>query len=115
MRDTARAWGLPQGPTDDLESITGELVANALEHGDGHTITVAWALAAETVTISVTDEGDCRTDPLTAPPRPPSPEQERGRGLLITGALSARWGTRQSGDGLTVWAEVLIGASGSNA
>jgi anti-sigma regulatory factor (Ser/Thr protein kinase) len=25
---------------DDLESITGELVANALEHGDGHTITV---------------------------------------------------------------------------
>jgi anti-sigma regulatory factor (Ser/Thr protein kinase) len=110
MRDTARAWGLPQGAADDLESITGELVANALEHGDGHTITVAWALAAETVMISVTDEGDCRTAPLPAPPLPPNPEQERGRGLLITDALAARWGTRQSGDGLTVWAEVVISA-----
>lgn len=110
MRDTARAWGLPQGAADDLESITGELVANALEHADGHTITVAWALAAETVTISVTDEGDCRTDPLPAPPRSPSPEQERGRGLLITDALATCWGTRRSGDGLTVWAEVFTSA-----
>ncbi|OUC98594.1 ATP-binding protein [Streptomyces swartbergensis] len=89
MRDTARAWGLPRGPTDDLESITGELVANALEHGDGHSITVAWALAAETVTISVTDEGEYRTAPLSALPLPPSPEQERGCGLLITVALTA--------------------------
>jgi anti-sigma regulatory factor (Ser/Thr protein kinase) len=115
VRDMARAWGLPQGLTDDLESITGELVANALEHGDGHTITVAWALTVETVTISVTDEGGCRTGPLTAPPRPPSPEQERGRGLLLTDALAARWGNRQSGDGLTVWAEVFIGVSSNNA
>ncbi|WP_329051059.1 ATP-binding protein [Streptomyces violaceus] len=115
MRDTARAWGLPQGTADDLESIAGELVANALEHGDGHTITVAWTLGAETVTISVTDEGGYRTDSLPAPPRPPGPEQERGRGLLITDALASRWGTRQSGDGLTVWAEVFIGASSSNA
>ncbi|MER7406587.1 ATP-binding protein [Streptomyces sp. NPDC000070] len=115
MRDTARAWDLPQGAADDLESIIGELIANALEHGDGHTVTVAWALSAETVTISVTDEGDCRTDPLPAPLRPPSPERERGRGLLISDALAARSGVRQSGDGLTVWAEVLISASGSNA
>lgn len=115
MRDAARAWSLPQGTADDLESIAGELVANALEHGDGHTITVAWVFAAETVTINVTDEGGCRTAPLPAPPRPPGPEQERGRGLLITDALAARWGTRQRGDGLTVWAEVFIGASSSNA
>lgn len=81
-----------------------------MEHGDGHTITVVWALAAETVTISVTDEGDYRTDPLPAPPRPPSPEQERSRGLLITEALATCWGTRRSGDGLTVWAEVFISA-----
>ncbi|MGX5214888.1 ATP-binding protein [Streptomyces violaceus] len=115
VRDTARAWSLPQGTADDLESITGELVANALEHGDGHTITVAWTLGAETATISVTDEGAYRTDPLPPPPRPPGPEQERGRGLLITDALASRWGTRQSGNGLTVWAEVFIGASSSNA
>lgn len=111
VRDTARAWGLPQRAVDDLESVTGELVANALEHGEGHTITVACAFTAETATISVTDEGDDRTAPLPAPPHPPSPEQERGRGLLITDALATPWGTRQSGDGLTVWAEVLVGAS----
>ncbi|MET9759790.1 ATP-binding protein [Streptomyces sp. NPDC006372] len=115
MRDTARAWGLPQGAADDLEAITGELVANALEHGDGHTITVAWALAAETVTISVTDEGGFRAGPIPAPPPvSPGPEQERGRGLLITDALAARWGTRQSGEGLTVWAEVCTSASSGN-
>ncbi|GGT92842.1 ATP-binding protein [Streptomyces coeruleorubidus] len=59
-------------------------------------------------------EGDCRTDSLPAPPRPPNPEQGRGRGLLITDALAARWGIQRSGGGLTVWAEVLIRASGSN-
>ncbi|WP_346138626.1 ATP-binding protein [Streptomyces coeruleofuscus] len=115
MRDAARAWGLPQGAADDLESITGELVANALEHGDGHTVTVAWAIDAETVRISVTDEGGCPADPLTAPPRVPSPEKERGRGLLLTDALAARWGTRHGGDSLTVWAEVYLGTSGSSA
>lgn len=115
VRDTARAWSLPQGAADELESITGELVANALEHGGGHTITVAWALAAETFTISVTDEGGrSAAVPIPAPPPlPRSPEEERGRGLLITDALAARWGTRQSGRGLTVWAEVHIGRSGS--
>ncbi len=59
----------------------------------------------------VNGEQELRTHPLTAPPRSPSPERERGRGLLITDALAARWGTRQSGDGLTVWAEVFFGAS----
>ncbi|MFC9129237.1 ATP-binding protein [Streptomyces sp. NPDC057099] len=116
MRDTARSWGLPQGAADDLESITGELVANALEHGDGNTITVAWALAAETITISVTDQGGYRAAPVPTPPHlPPNPDQERGRGLLITDALAARWGTWQSGGGLTVWAEVFIGVSSRNA
>ncbi|MBR8642070.1 ATP-binding protein [Streptomyces tuirus] len=68
MRDTARAWGLPQGAADDLESITGELAANALEHGGGHAITVAWSVADDTVAISVTDEG-------AATARPPFPRR----------------------------------------
>lgn len=110
VRDTAGVWGLSPDTTDDLETITGELVANALEHTDSHTITVTCALASRTVTIGVTDEGQgCPpASPLGAAGRP-SPEQQHGRGLLITEALADRWGTRRTGSGLTVWADVGLG------
>ncbi|WKX09848.1 ATP-binding protein [Streptomyces sp. NL15-2K] len=115
VRATARSWGLPVGAADDLESITAELVANALEHSDSRTITVTCALTAEAAAISVTDEGDSRTAVPPLPSRLPGPDQEHGRGLLITEALAARWGTRQSGNGLTVWAEVLADTSSGAA
>ncbi|MCD7440417.1 ATP-binding protein [Streptomyces lincolnensis] len=105
VRDTTRAWGLPSSTTDDLETITGELVANALEHSGSPTVTVSCALSAHAVVISVTDAGTGPCKPV-ASAVPPRPEQERGRGLLITGALADRWGTQQAGGGLTVWAEV---------
>lgn len=106
VRDTARAWGLLPGTVDDLETITGELVANALEHSDSQTVTVTCALTAGPVTISVTDEGTGYTRVAAAPATRPGPEQEHGRGLLITEALATRWGTRRTTGCLTVWAEV---------
>ncbi|MEV6587607.1 ATP-binding protein [Streptomyces acidicola] len=106
VRDTARSWGLSPRTTDDLETITGELVANALEHSDSGTITVTCAHTAETVTISVIDEGHGPA-PVAAPRTPPDPEREHGRGLLITDALADRWGTRETGAGLLVWAELV--------
>ncbi|MEV0641100.1 ATP-binding protein [Streptomyces sp. NPDC050619] len=114
VRDMARSWSLPTGAADDLESITAELVANALEHSDSRTLTVTCALTVGRVAVSVTDEGearDGRTPIAPGAPRTPPPEHEHGRGLLITDSLAARWGSRQSGEGLTVWAEVLAGAS----
>ncbi|WP_078937253.1 ATP-binding protein [Streptomyces gottesmaniae] len=57
VRDTADSWGLPQSAIDDLETVAGELVANALEHSDSHTITVDCGLTSPTAVISVTDEG----------------------------------------------------------
>ncbi|MGW0884499.1 ATP-binding protein [Streptomyces sp. NPDC002671] len=109
VRDTARSWGLPPGVTDDLETIAGELVANALEHSDSLTITVTCALTARSVTISVTDEGNGSAPvPHVMPARLSGPDQEEGRGLLIAEALATRWGTRWTGDSLTVWVEVLI-------
>lgn len=110
VRDTARSWDLPPSTADDLETIAGELVANALEHSNSRTIRVTCALAVEKVTISVTDEGETNMATAWAPTQSPGPEQEHGRGLLITGALAARWGTRQTGNGLTVWAELDNGA-----
>ncbi|WP_240797638.1 ATP-binding protein [Streptomyces sp. F001] len=109
VRETARSWGVPAGTTDDLETITGELVANALEHTDSHTITVTCALTSRMVTISVTDEGK-EYSPMPSPGTAGLPvlEQEHGRGLLITDALADRWGTRRAGRGLTVWADVVV-------
>lgn len=115
VRDTALAWRLPPRTTDDLETVTAELVANALEHSESHIVTVSCALTAETATITVTDEGDGPVPVDPVPPHPPGPERENGRGLLITDALATRWGTSQSGHGLTVWAEVPVGASGGPA
>lgn len=107
VRDSARLWDLPSGVADDLETITAELVANVLEHSDSRTLTLTCALAAGTATVSVTDEGNGRTSRTFASPREPGADQEHGRGLLITAALATRWGTRQSGTGLTVWADVV--------
>ncbi|WP_369036630.1 ATP-binding protein [Streptomyces adonidis] len=109
VRNMAQLRGLPSSAVDDLETITGELVANALEHSDSRTITVALALAAETAAVSVTDEGE-GCGPVVPMPTEPSPEEERGRGLLITDTLAARWGRRRMNNSLTVWAEVITNA-----
>lgn len=110
VRNMAQLRDLPSGAVDDLEAITGELVANALEHSNSRTITVALTLAAETATVSVTDEGQGYR-PVVSEAAEPSLEEERGRGMLITDALAARWGKRRTNKGLTVWAEVVTGAT----
>ncbi|MFD4528084.1 ATP-binding protein [Streptomyces sp. NPDC058470] len=107
VRDTARSWGLPPDTVDTLETITGELAANALEHSHSRSVTVTLSLATQTATVSVTDEGRGRiTVPETA-----GPGQERGRGLLIADTLANRWGQRRTGAGVTVWAEVTTDAT----
>lgn len=111
VRNMAQLRDLPSGAVDDLETITGELVANALEHSDSHTITVTLALAAETATVSVTDEGE-GYGPVVSTAAGASPEEERGRGLLITDVLAARWGRQRTTNGLTMWAEVVADTSG---
>lgn len=105
LRDTARSWRLPSGPAEDLETVVGELVANALEHSGSPTVTVACALHPSAVVLTVTDTG---TGPA---PTPASrlPDSEHGRGLLITAALATRWGTHRTAAGLTVWAEFTTG------
>ncbi|WP_200309630.1 ATP-binding protein, partial [Streptomyces adelaidensis] len=69
VRDTAQGWGLAADVVDDLESIVGELAANALEHsvsapehGGSDLITVTLALTTATVTVGVTDAGPRRGD-----------------------------------------------------
>ncbi|WP_186779300.1 ATP-binding protein [Streptomyces salinarius] len=111
VRDTCRSWSLPADTTDDLVAITGELVANALEHTDSPTVAITCALTPGTAMVGVTDDGRNGGTPVASPSAGGSEaECEGGRGLLITDALATRWGTLRTGEGLTVWAEVAVEA-----
>ncbi|MFI1730193.1 ATP-binding protein [Streptomyces acidicola] len=112
VRDTARSWGLSRRTTDDLETIVGELVANALEHSESSVVTVTCSHTATAVMISVIDEGHGSV-PVVPLGAAPEPEREHGRGFLITDALADRWGTRGTGSGLMVWAEIVTEDQGS--
>ncbi|MDW8805433.1 ATP-binding protein [Streptomyces scabiei] len=57
VRDAAQWWGLAPDAVNDLETVTGELMANALEHSDSRLIAITLALGITTATVSVTDEG----------------------------------------------------------
>lgn len=103
VRMAARSWGLPPDAADALETITGELVANALEHTNSRSITITLSHSAQGATVGVTDEGQ---GGQVSVPDALGAEQECGRGLLIVDALAARWGRRHTCRGLTVWAEV---------
>ncbi|MGW7572527.1 ATP-binding protein [Streptomyces sp. NPDC054765] len=105
VRAMACCWSVGPEQADALELITGELVANALRHGNSRLVVVMLSRTARTVCISVTDEGRGCVSALLARP---GPEQECGRGLLIVEALADRWGQRKPGGGFTVWAEVVI-------
>lgn len=102
LRDTARSWRLPASLADDLETVAGELVANALEHSGSPMVTVACARYPSAIVLTVTDAG---TGPTPTPIPTSPPDSEHGRGLLITAALAARWGTHRTAGGVTVWAE----------
>ncbi|GAA1063477.1 MULTISPECIES: ATP-binding protein [Streptomyces violaceusniger group] len=100
---TARSWGLPKETTEALETVIGELAANALEHTASRSVAVTLALAGRSVVVTVTDEGagDISVTAL------PEGDDEHGRGLFMVAALAHRWGGRRSRQGLTVWAEVI--------
>lgn len=89
---------------DDAETITSELVTNAIQHvrGEG-TETVGVVLTRvrnpEGVTVTVSD---------SSPASPAIPEaaadSERGRGLRIVQALSAHWGWYSEEGGKAIFA-----------
>ncbi len=95
---------------NDVETITSELVTNAVRHvcDDGtETIGIAlaraWNPAAVTVIVSYfSPEGPIRRDTST--------DSEQGRGLQIVEALSAHWGWRQQDGGKAIFATLNPGA-----
>jgi anti-sigma regulatory factor (Ser/Thr protein kinase) len=96
---------LPPGPArDDLVLVATELASNALCHtasGQDGWFAVEVTLCQSAVRIGVTDSG--------GPARPrviDDPAAERGRGLLLVGALAVRTGVSGAGKGRLVWADV---------
>lgn len=85
---------LVRGKRLRLAQATGNLIANAIEHGCG-LVQVSCRVAAGTVRIEVTDQGRGLSAPvaelLRRRRRPGSP---RGHGLAIASAVAARHGGR---------------------
>jgi PAS domain S-box-containing protein len=76
---------LPRETVDLVELVTGELVANAVEHGVGTLVDVALRMFAGSVVVAVTNEGpvfERETAELAT-----MIYNERGRGLAILAAM----------------------------
>ena len=102
VRTVLWTWGLGR-LADDVEQITGELVANALPGGD-YRLTLRLNLKTAFLRLEVADHREG-----TPEQRESGPEDENGRGLVIVEALADRWGYLERPDGNTVWAELHVG------
>lgn len=94
-------WHLPE-LADIATLVVTELVANAVNHARGSTIRVTVTRVTDRVVrIAVVDKD--RNEPQM---RAAGPDDERGRGLAIVDAMSARWGVDLLRWGKRVWADV---------
>ena len=87
--------------TEDVETVTSELVSNAIMHAG------AQAFDLELLRLDGTGEVVVLvTDPCPLPPvkRHPVADAEHGRGLLVIEALSTRWGWTPHDPGKAVFA-----------
>jgi signal transduction histidine kinase len=84
---------------DDVEQVVAELLANAIKHGQGRVSAHAHVARARVV-LEISDSGQAH--PIR---RLAQWSDEDGRGLLVTDALSSRWGVRRTTAGKAVWAE----------
>ncbi|WP_445396786.1 ATP-binding protein [Streptomyces sp. LE64] len=112
------AWGVPYGSAshDAVVLVAAELAANAVCHGhvpgrDFH-LRLRVLAPQRTVRVEVTDNRPGGVPPRPEAVRPPAAEDTGGRGLLLVGALAARWGwhPRTDAPGKTVWAECALRA-----
>ncbi|WP_239010039.1 SpoIIE family protein phosphatase [Streptomyces sp. 769] len=102
VRDTLQGWGYAD-VVDDAVVLTSELVTNAVVHAG----TAADVLCLRTdggIRISVADRYPEREIPLQNTGQTVvHPDREGGRGLLLCGALAARWGVEYTAAQKHVW------------
>ena len=100
-RKTMADWGLGE-MADAVESVTSELLTNALLYGGIEILALELTLDECWISVSVED----------ANPTPPYPcgideQAEGGRGVYLTAALADAWGFRATATGKSVFAEFL--------
>ncbi|MFI6094625.1 ATP-binding protein [Lentzea sp. NPDC051213] len=104
-----RAWAgkllgdLSEDVRLDVLLVCTELASNAYEHACGPR-SVRVQRLDEVVRVEV-DDGTPADLPRLGESRL---GDLRGRGLVLTAAISRCWGTREADGGKTVWAEILI-------
>ena len=89
------------------ELVFGELVANALLHGDPKAAEILVERAAGRVTLSVKSGGL----PFTFSPAAPDRQQTRGRGFQIVAALSSEVSVKREGSTSTITASLRLTGS----
>jgi anti-sigma regulatory factor (Ser/Thr protein kinase) len=105
--DAAERWSVESG---SIESVVGELAANAVLHARSR-FTVALHHRGDRVLIEVAD-----ANPRLPTVAPVPTGAMSGRGLLIVERLSRSWGVRvEPGGGKVVWAEVEAGGNGGRS
>lgn len=96
-------WGLATGVTEDAVLVASELITNAVLHGKAPVELRLRATATDLVLQAL--------DGATSLPQRmrPTADDEHGRGLQIVALLAARWGTRPTPSGKSVWCMLPIG------
>lgn len=108
LRAVLTLWGLSSGDSAwlavaDAELVLSELVTNAVRYGASGDIRVTLAAHRDQLTIRVGDGSPAMHHVPT-----PTGGEERGRGLVIVGALSTEWGVSPAGVGKQVWAHLAV-------
>ncbi|HVV77287.1 MAG TPA: SpoIIE family protein phosphatase [Mycobacteriales bacterium] len=97
VASTLTLWGVAPNLIEDVVLCAGELVTNAILHGNPP-IELRLRRGERDVFLQVHDS-------LNAMPRRirPNDDDEHGRGLQIVGLLASEWGIRPTASGKSVW------------
>lgn len=127
LRKELSSYGVPDSVVDDAVLILSELLSNSCRHArpikhrvpgaaagtagvvaDGYHggMRAGWHIGPDGMLVIEATDGGGPTRPL---PASPSLSARGGRGLGIVGALSTRWGVRDTPGEVTVWAALPSG------
>ncbi|MER6995615.1 ATP-binding protein [Streptomyces sp. NPDC000410] len=107
IRERMLRWGIGGDLLDTMALVVSELFTNAVVHTASDRVQCELRDLEGQLRIAVRDQG--------CPPGEPrlcrSPEDERGRGLVLVDAMCSAWGAHdvRPGPGRIVWAELTLG------
>lgn len=89
------------GYAEDAETVTSELITNAIAHAGARTVGLELTCLAGGGTLAIVVTDACPDPPVR---RDLTEGTEHGRGLNIVEALATRWGWRRQDPGKAVYA-----------